>query len=267
MRFMTPPEQSPAHSRVKHYAMDIHMLNKSLSQTIPNYFEDGERSLAPDQLVAFIAHRMVHFDWTGDTMAVPVDVWSDFVCPWCFLVASSLEKLREEVRLVAYWRSYELRPVNSPPLSTEYHERILKARPRLRAIAREQYGINLNEGPFGINSRLAHVGAKYAEAQGQSQNYHMAVFRAYWQQAQPIDDRQVLVKIAKNLGLDAVSFQTALDDEILLAKVISDEEEAYAHGFTGVPALVFLRKYLVSGAQPYDVLKQLVEHIEAGALG
>jgi predicted DsbA family dithiol-disulfide isomerase len=198
---------------------------------------------------------------------IPIDLWSDFVCPWCFLVASSLEKLREEGRVALRWRAYELRPNGAARLPEVYRQRILDARPRLRAIAREQYGIEISEGPFGINSRRALIGAKYADKVGKGDAYHMAVFRAYWQQAQPIDDPKVLAGIAQEVGIDAAEFMDALDDSTLESEVIADEEEAGAHGLDGVPAIVFLQKYLVSGAQPYPVLRDIIEQIEAGVVG
>jgi predicted DsbA family dithiol-disulfide isomerase len=199
-------------------------------------------------------------------MRIPVDVWSDFVCPWCFLVASSLEKLREERKVALHWRAFELRPTGSPPLPPEYRQRILNARPRLYAIAREQYGIEIQEGRFGINSRQALIGAKYAETVGKADAYHMAVFRAYWQRAQPIDDPLVLTSVAHDIGIEANVFMDALNDPGLEGRVLADEEEARAHGLTGVPAMVFLRKYLVEGAQPYPVLQDIITQIEAGDL-
>jgi predicted DsbA family dithiol-disulfide isomerase len=201
------------------------------------------------------------------TVRIPIDVWSDFVCPWCFLLASSLERLKEEGRVALHWRAYELRPFNSPPLPREHRQRILDARPRLYAIAREQYAIEISEGPFGINSRQALIGAKYAQSLGKGDAYHMAVFRAYWQQAKPIDDQMVLAGIAQEVGLDAEAFLDALDVPSLEGEVVADEEEARVHGLTGVPALVFLRKYLVTGAQLYPVLKDILEQLEAGEVG
>jgi len=198
-------------------------------------------------------------------MRIPVDIWSDFVCPWCYLAATSLERLRLEGKVAVHWRSFELRPVDAPPIPQAYKEHILNTRPRLYAIAREHYGIEMNPGPFGINSRAALIGAKYAESRGKGDAYHMAVFRAYWERAQPIDSREVLGNIAQEIGLEVEPFLAALDDDWLEAEVLADEEEAMAHGITGVPAIVFLRKYLISAAQPYSVLKEIVEKLEAGA--
>ena len=93
------------------------------------------------------------------------------------------------------WRSYELRPAGTT-VSPEYRAKIEGYRPQMRLIAKERYGLEINEGPFGINSHLALVGAKYAEAHGVGDAYHDAVFRAYWQEAKDISDTAVLAEIA-----------------------------------------------------------------------
>jgi predicted DsbA family dithiol-disulfide isomerase len=162
------------------------------------------------------------------------------------------------------WHSFELRPEGSPPMPEAYRQRIEAGRPRLEAIAREYYGLTLNPGPTGISSRRALTGAKYAERQGAGDAYHEAAFRAYWQEARSIDDVNVLREIAASAGLDADAFAAALDDPAYDAEVQADVMQAYRMGISGVPALVFERKYLVSGAQPYDVLRQVVEQIESG---
>jgi predicted DsbA family dithiol-disulfide isomerase len=129
-------------------------------------------------------------------------------------------------------------------------------------MAREQYHIELNRGPMGIHSRAALIGAKYAETLGKGAEYHDAMFRAYWQRANNIDDVDVLAEIARSIGLEREPFLPALQDERSAAQVDADIDEAYSYGLTGVPALIFGQRYLVSGAQPYEVLRQVVEKIE-----
>jgi predicted DsbA family dithiol-disulfide isomerase len=200
-------------------------------------------------------------------MSLPIDVWSDFVCPWCYLVSTSLEALKQSHRIALHWRAYELRPEGSPPMPQAYRERIEAARPRLYAIARESYGLEIHQGPFGINTRSALTGMKFAESQGRGDPYHKAVFEAYWLKAQSIDNRQVLAEIAGKVGLNTEAFLTALDDDTYKTAVLNDEEQASMRGLSGVPAMVFMGKYLVKGAQPYDVLQDIVEKLEAGAVG
>ena len=162
-----------------------------------------------------------------------------------------------------YWRSFELRPKGSPPMPPEYRARIEAGRPRLVQMAREQYGLEINQGPFGIDSRPALIAAKYAEAQGVGEAFHAAVFRAYWQQAESIADLDVLARIGAEVGLEREGLLAALDDPRYAAEVDEDIAIAQAHGMTGVPALVFDLKYLVTGAQPLATLRQVVEKVQA----
>jgi predicted DsbA family dithiol-disulfide isomerase len=174
-----------------------------------------------------------------------------------------LEKLKQAHDVDVIWHSYELRPIGSPPIPSEYLVRIKATEPRLNKMAREQYGLELNRGPMGIHSRSALIGAKYAEAVGKGPQYHDAVFRAYWQRANNIEDVDVLAEIGRSIGLEREAFLAALKDERYSAQVDADIDEAYSYGLTGVPALIFGRRYLVSGAQPYEVLRQVVEKVES----
>ncbi len=178
-------------------------------------------------------------------------------------MASSLEKLEASHGVTIQWHSYELRPKGAPPLPAEYKERILAGRPRLYATARENYGLELNQGPFGIDSRPALIGAKYAESQGIGPAYHAAVMRAYWLEAKSIEDLDVLADVAVAVGLDRETFLTALTDPALDQAVAEDIAWAQANSISGVPALVFQQKYLVSGAQHYDVLTRIVAQVRA----
>ena len=173
-----------------------------------------------------------------------------------------MEKLKQAHDVEVVWHSYELRPIGSPPISAEYLALIQAGKPRLIKLAREQYGLELNQGPSGIHSRAALIGAKFAEVQGKGLQYHDAVFRAYWQRANNIGDAEVLAEIAYSIGLEREAFLAALQDEHYSAQVDADIDEAYSHGLTGVPALIFGQRYLVSGAQPYEVLRQVMEKVE-----
>jgi predicted DsbA family dithiol-disulfide isomerase len=152
-------------------------------------------------------------------------------------------------------------------MSPEYRARIVAGQPRLQAMAHEQYGLALNQGPFGIDSRPALVGEYYAATQGYGNAYHDAVADAYWLHAQSIDSREVLADIAESVGLERAAFLAALDMPEYDAAV--DAEIAWAHenGISAVPALVFGEKYLVMGAQPYPVLEQVLRQVEDEAAG
>lgn len=160
------------------------------------------------------------------------------------------------------WRSYELRPMGTT-ISPEYRARIEGYRPQMRAMAKERYGLEINEGPFGINSRPALLGAKFAEEHGVGDAYHEAIFRAYWQEAQDISDTAVLVTIATSLGLPEDQSLAALTAKKYDDLVMADVQQAFQYGLNGVPASVFAGKYLVSGAQPYELFAEVAEKVLA----
>lgn len=153
------------------------------------------------------------------------------------------------------------------PLPPQYREAILAKRPQMKQMAREFYGVEMNEGPFGIDSRPALVGAKYAEAMGAGPAYHEATLRAYWQEARDISDQAELRAIAEGAGLDGDAFMVALDDPEYNAPVDHDIMMASQIGITGVPAMLFASKYLVVGAQTYDSLVDIMRQVEEAEAG
>jgi predicted DsbA family dithiol-disulfide isomerase len=190
-----------------------------------------------------------------------LDVWSDYNCPWCFLASLSVARLQENRPLTVRWRSYELRPKGSPPISESYRQRIEQMRPRLYAIAQEQFGVAMNPGPFGVDSRPALVGAKFAEEHGRGAAYHDAVMRAYWVEARSIEDAAVLSEIAEAVGLEPNAFLHSLTSADYQALVDADILTAQQMELSGVPALLFERKYLIAGAQPYEELVKAYDYV------
>ena len=178
-------------------------------------------------------------------------------------MASSLERLEKQYAVEIHWRSFELRPAGAPPLSPQYRARIEASRPLLQKRAREEYGLEINAGPLGITSRPALIAQKYAEAEGKGAAFHRAVMEAYWQHARSIDDPQVLKEIAEQVGLRTEDFEAALVHPAFDAEVAAEIKMAQEYGIDAVPALVFAEQYLVVGAQPYPVLQQVVEKLQA----
>jgi predicted DsbA family dithiol-disulfide isomerase len=154
-----------------------------------------------------------------------------------------------------------LRPPGSPPMPPEYRKRIEESRPAFKKRAREQYGVEVNPGPFEIDSRPALIAEKYAESQDKGNVFHDAVMHAYWQEARDISDRKLLKEISVSVGLPIDNFDAILANPEFEALVAADIEQAHEYGLDAVPALIFAEKYLVMGAQPYAVLKQVVERV------
>lgn len=173
-----------------------------------------------------------------------------------------MEKLQESHNVELHWHSYELRPRKAPPISPQYRATIEARRPALYERARTDYGLEMNPGPFGIDSRPALIGVKYAESQGLGNSFHSAALKAYWQETAALDDLDVLVGIGAAVGLEPQAFRAALDDPAFAQAVDEDIAQAAAYGLQGVPALIFENKYLVPGAVPYATLVQVVEEVQ-----
>ena len=88
---------------------------------------------------------------------------------------------------------------------------------------------------------------------------------AYWRDARDLSDRAVLGEVAASVGLPAAAFLAALANPSYDDLVQADIDFAHQHGLNGVPALVFAEQYLVSGAQPVEVLRRVVAQIADSA--
>ena len=174
----------------------------------------------------------------------------------------SLKRLDETHPIELEWHAFELRPVGAPPIPPEYRARIEANRPIFAARVKRDYDIEINQGPFGINTRPLHQLKKYASAQGKCNEFHQAALDAYWMHAQDVSDAQVQQTLLAQVGL-AANVAAVLADENYLREVLMDEQIARENDMNGVPALVFAQKYLVVGAQPLHVLTQVVEQVRA----
>lgn len=187
-------------------------------------------------------------------------IYSDYVCPWCYMNFASLERVRGELPLEVEWRAFELQPRESPmdPEALAEKQRYIDAHfPTAQRIAREGYGLELAKGRIDVDTRLAHMGAKIARARGKAHEYHAKVFAAHWVDQRDIGDPAVLIAIAQELGIDAAAFERALADAALEAAVLQEEHGAHRLGIRGVPATIIAGRYLLSGAQPADRLRSV----------
>lgn len=198
-----------------------------------------------------------------DVPPLRIDVWSDFVCPFCYIADLRLQQLQRVRPLHVLWHAFQLRPPGAPDMTPEKRAAIEASRPRLAAELRAEFGVELRPGPIGARTDAAHALYRYAEGSGRGEPMRAALIRAYWLQAQPIDDPDVLRTLAVDAGLEADAPQRALDDEASVAAVERDMRMAESLGIGSVPTLIFGEQYLVQGAQPYAVF----EHAAAMANG
>jgi predicted DsbA family dithiol-disulfide isomerase len=136
----------------------------------------------------------------------------------------------------------------------------------MRAHARQHFGLEMGDAPFGVNSRPALEGMFFARARGLEDPYSRACFEAHWQKGLRLDDMDTLTEIAASVGLDGQAFREAVTTGQHRVDAEMDLMLAREYGINGVPAFIFGDRYLVSGAQPAQVLEQVVDRCVAEGL-
>lgn len=183
------------------------------------------------------------------------------------MIKSSLDELAKTEDIEVSWKSYELRPVNAPALPPEqeqaYKERIAAAWPRTQQTAREHFGVDMLSHRWGVKSRWALEGAKFAEEMGVGDAYHEAMFRAHFIEDRDFGDLEILGDLAAEVGLDRDEFLGAIKSRAYAPAVDADIAQAYAYQINGVPATIIAEKYMVSGAQPLAALQDIVRQVKA----
>lgn len=185
------------------------------------------------------------------------------------MAGAGLASLRNTRDVVVEWKAFELRPggkfPGAPEQEAKHRQFVRENHGRMTAYAREHFGLEVGEPPFGVNSRPAMEGAFYARAQGKEEEYHRACLEAHWQKNQRLDDMETLVGIAKSAGLNGDEFRQAVEGRRYRVEFEMDLMLGREIGIEGVPAFVFGGRYLVPGARPVQVLEQVVDRcVEEG---
>jgi predicted DsbA family dithiol-disulfide isomerase len=200
--------------------------------------------------------------------SVRLSVWSDYVCPFCYLELPVLDRLEAEPgdRAAVDWRGFELRPEPVPTLDPDapYLHGVWGQSVYRMARAR---GMTLSLPPVQPRSRKALEAVEHARAEGRFDAVHRLLFRAFFEHGQDLASVEVLADVAAAAGLDPDGLREALAEERHLPKVLAGETEARHHGLRGVPALVVAapdgRELLLQGAQPYEAVRAAVERAAA----
>jgi predicted DsbA family dithiol-disulfide isomerase len=125
-----------------------------------------------------------------------------------------------------------------------------------------QVGLNLKPHDRLINSRPALQAAEFSRQTGHFDAMHRALFRAYWDEGRDISDRSVLHELAQRLGMDADAMDAAVAADRFGDDLDVRRAEAEDLMIDGIPAHVIADRYLVMGAQPYDVFERVLARLD-----
>jgi predicted DsbA family dithiol-disulfide isomerase len=213
---------------------------------------------------------------------VHVEIWSDVVCPWCYLGKRRLERAlerfggRREVEVV--WRSFELDPgaprrrelTAAEHLAAKYgmsHEQVEASWARLTALAAAEgleYHLDRTRGGSSFDAhRLAHLGAR----DGLQDAVQERLFRAYFTEGAAIGDPDVLARLGVEAGLPGEEVDDVLATDRFAAEVREDELAARRLGVDGVPFFAIDGRYGVSGAQSSELLLEALTAASTPAAG
>ena len=174
-----------------------------------------------------------------------------------------IDQLRKNYEIEIRWTAFPLHP-ETPEEGLTLEELfagrsadIEKIMLRLKQVAHE-LGLPLGERKRTYNSRLAQELAKWAESKGKGDEFHEAVFRAYFVDGKNIGKADELVLLVKSLGLPDKEAKRVLESRTFRGAVDSDWSRAHAMGITAVPTFVIDQQAVV-GAQPYEVLEQFLK--------
>ena len=207
-----------------------------------------------------------------------VEIWSDVVCPWCYLgeryFEQALERFphRDEVEVI--YRSFELDPSAPPGVTTptvetlagKYGMGLEQAREAQRQMEQRaaQAGLTFRmEDLRSGNTRDAHRLLQLAGARGRGAELAERLHRAYFTDQASIFDHASLAGFAADVGLDRDEALAVLAGDQYAQAVEADEQVAYSLGVTGVPFFVIDRRYGISGAQPAETITQVLERVWA----
>ena len=202
-----------------------------------------------------------------EVKATKLTIYSDYVCPWCYVGQGVVERLKAEHDVAVDWRPFYLRP-DTPPEGMELpaylQAQVSSTTERLRQMARAN-GMEMVSPVRIPNTRLAHEATEYAREQGKADDFHRIVFRKYYGEGQDIGQWEVLRAAAEEAGLNADEMEPLVTGRRYTTTVEDQVEEAFALGITGVPTYVLNDRYAIVGAQPYEVFEQALQRLAAEA--
>ncbi|AEG60398.1 DSBA oxidoreductase [Desulforamulus ruminis DSM 2154] len=178
--------------------------------------------------------------------------------------------MSKEYSLTLRWAGYELRPERPPE-----GERLDRLIPDFDAEAAcqqfnrlgAQYDLSFGPVTFLPNTRLALMLTEYAKDQGIFNEFHQAVFKAYFAEGKNIGSKDVLLDIAALLGMNLTETEAALREPKYLHRLEQNRQSGVPWQVTGLPTMIINEQKKIVGAQPYDTFKKALDSLLANGKG
>jgi len=203
-----------------------------------------------------------------------INIWSDIRCPFCYIgkrkFEMALEKFEQRNAVEVEWKSFELDPglKTQNDVNATEHLAAIKGISKERANEMQQYvkgianevGLDFNADKAVVaNSFNGHRLIQFAKTKGLGNEAEEELFKAHFTEGKNIDNTEVLLQTAINIGLDENEAREMLASGAFAKEVKQDEMQAQQFGISGVPFFVLNDKYAVSGAQSPETFLQALE--------
>lgn len=200
-----------------------------------------------------------------------VTIWSDFVCPFCYIgeahLAQALAELDFGEQVEIDYKSFLLNPEAKYDDNKSYLQSLAddKGMPLEQAKEMTQRVVDMGQAAgLAIDfeqakyapTQDAHRVFQYAKENGKGNEYFERFYQAYFTQGENLGEAEVIVKLSKEVGLDEEVVRSILASEDYQDAFYADIQQAQMIGVQGVPFFVLANKYAVSGAQPTELFKE-----------
>lgn len=200
-----------------------------------------------------------------------VEIWSDVVCPWCYIgkrrFELALDQFEHKSKIEIEWKSFQLDPTMETNTSISVYQYLADKKgitldhaqqmgDQVTSVASE-LGLEYNiENAIPVNTLKAHEVLHFAKDYNKQDELKELLLKAYFIESKNLDDEITLIDIAKNVQLDTQLLKKALDNRTYAKAVQDDIVLGKEFGLQGVPFFVFNRKYGISGAQEVKAFQE-----------
>ncbi|TGK10985.1 DsbA family oxidoreductase [Leptospira stimsonii] len=215
-------------------------------------------------------------------METKISIYSDVVCPWCYIGKKRLEdaielrkKSHPDDKIEIEWKAFQL----NPNLAPEGEDRVLHmtrkfgSLDQIKMMVQRVADIATAEGlPFSTeqqghqpNTFLLHALIRRAKEKGKASELAEIFFKNFFAEGKNLSDTTVIIESLKHVGMNEEDLDYVKGNEILLKEVQEEELRGRQLGVSGVPFFVFNEKYAVSGAQESNLFLQVFDQLEKEA--
>jgi len=203
-----------------------------------------------------------------------VEIWSDIVCPWCYIgkrrFETALAKFEHADEVEVIWKSFQLNPDQpkgqrepvAEHLAAKYGVSVDEARAmndRVKGIAAEEGLVYDFDRYTMVNTFDAHRLTHLAKERGLGAELHERFLRGQLVEGEVLEDHDTLIRLAAEVGIPEADARRVLESDVYANEVNADIDELRGLGGSGVPFFVIDRRYGVSGAQPAEVFLNALE--------